>query len=189
MARALRTALLADFGSPIQSPATVEVLSHDTLRVTTRRHVLLGWSAGQHMFLSFPTATPRPLSVLEGHPFTIATIADSTEKQQGEKGGQDLVFIMRVRSGLTRRLHAMAVANDGHFTIPLFLNGPYGAQPTLTPYSTCMFIAGGSGISFTLPRMRELLLYVRCSLSARVFVLMSRFPTASSQTAKRVRRA
>ena len=83
------------------------------------------------MFLSFPT-----IGVLQSHPFTIANIAEEGEKKS------KMVWIVRTRDGLTKRLKDYAEAKSGATTAPVFMDGPYGAPPDITPFSTCVFIAG-----------------------------------------------
>ncbi|KIP02112.1 hypothetical protein PHLGIDRAFT_309956 [Phlebiopsis gigantea 11061_1 CR5-6] len=150
--RYLRYALLSGVASSAGTSATVEVLNHDTVRVSTTRRIPLGWRAGQHMFLRFPT-----LGALESHPFTVANVAAYAE---GGRRERKAVWIVRTRAGLTQRLKAHAEDKGGVATVPLLLDGPYGAPPDITPYSTCVFVAGGSGVTYTLPRFHELLLQV-----------------------------
>lgn len=129
--RYLRYIILTNFEAPNKSPAEIELLSHDTVKVTVRRYVPFGWKAGQHMFLSFPTLGP-----VESHPFTIANIPEGTEKQK------KLVWVIRVRDGFTKRLKEYASVKSGVATAPVFMHGPYGAPPDITPFSTCVFLAG-----------------------------------------------
>ncbi|TCD71920.1 hypothetical protein EIP91_000052 [Steccherinum ochraceum] len=126
---------------------TVEVVTTDTLRLTMRRRVPFGWKAGQHMFLSFPTVHP-----LQSHPFTISTVYEGSRLGLG--GIQELIFITRARNGLTRSLYDK-VLDTGSMDLPILVDGPYGAPPDITPFSTCIFVAGGSGITYNLPRFED----------------------------------
>ncbi|KAI0082494.1 hypothetical protein K474DRAFT_1585487 [Panus rudis PR-1116 ss-1] len=128
-----------------QSSGELQLVSGDTLRLTMRRHMPFGWKAGQHMFLAFPTLNP-----MQSHPFTIAT----TYNHDG--ASSDLMFVIRVREGFTKRLRDHVHA-DGICQIPVYVDGPYGAPPDITPFHTCIFLTGGSGVSFTLPRFKDLL--------------------------------
>lgn len=145
--RWLRYIILTNFKSPNQSPAVIELLNHDTVRISVERYVPFGWRAGQHMFLAFPTVGP-----IESHPFTISNIPAADEKSK------KLIWIVRARDGFTKRLREYAELKGGQATAPVFMDGPYGAPADITPFSTCVFIAGGSGVTYTLPRLRELLL-------------------------------
>ena len=112
----------------------LELLNHDALRLTIKRRVPWGWRAGQHAFLAFPTINPT-----QSHPFTVATIPDDNK----ETKESELVFIIRVRQGFTKWLRDH-VHSDGTCQLPVFLDGPYGAPPDITPYNTCIFLAGKS---------------------------------------------
>ncbi|KAF7789296.1 hypothetical protein EIP86_000240 [Pleurotus ostreatoroseus] len=145
VSRWLRYAILTNFHSPNKSPAELELVNHDTIRITVRRWVPFGWRAGQHMFLAFPTLGP-----VESHPFTIATIPE------GEGKEMEMVYIVRARDGFTKRLREHIVDKDGLCRAPVFMDGPYGAPPDITVFDTCVFFAGGSGVTYTMSRMREL---------------------------------
>lgn len=120
------------------------------------------------MFLAFPTIGP-----LESHPFTIASIAEPIPEdsvKEGEKGGErELMWIVRTRDGFTRRLRDKAQDKDGVLKVPIFMDGPYGAPPDITGFTTCVFIAGGSGIAYTMPRMREVIWLVYSLTSLYTF--------------------
>ena len=148
---------MSNFHAPDKSPAHVELLSEDTLRITVRRRFDMpmfvgrgawGWKAGQHMFLAFPTIGP-----MESHPFTIASVCepmdDTLRATEGEEGGtksegrlREMVWIVRTRDGFTARLRDQTIDKGGVRDIPVFLDGPYGAPPDITPFETCVFIAG-----------------------------------------------
>ncbi|TCD71718.1 hypothetical protein EIP91_005484 [Steccherinum ochraceum] len=143
-----RWILLNNLVHPRKSSGQIDLVTDDTLLFTIRRRIPFGWRAGQHVYLSLPT-----LGRLQSHPFTIATIPSGDSKQD------ELIFIVRVRGGLTKKLKEHIV-EFGPSETPMFLDGPYGAPPDITPFSTCVFMAGGSGISYTLPRLEELLTQV-----------------------------
>ncbi|GJE89799.1 NADPH oxidase family protein [Phanerochaete sordida] len=177
LCRYIRYLLLTSFQSPNKAPARIELLSDDTMRITVRRSFLLplflgrgffekgaGWKAGQHMFLAFPTIGP-----LESHPFTIASVCEPLDGPATKEGTElavdnvqdskerELMWVVRARSGFTRRLREQVLNKDGVANIPVFMDGPYGAPPDLSGFDTCVFVAGGSGVAFTIPRMRDLL--------------------------------
>ncbi|KAF9468795.1 FAD-binding domain-containing protein [Collybia nuda] len=126
------------------SNATVELLSEDMVRLTLRRHFT--WIPGQHAYIILPSISNLPI---ESHPFTIASIPESRSKENSA------VFLISGRSGLTLRLRNHATQN-GTNTIPAFIDGPYGSPPDLRPFTTCILIAGGSGISYTLSLLLNL---------------------------------
>lgn len=53
------------------------------------------------------------------------------------------MFIIRVRDGLTSTLKKR-VLEKGTCQVPVLLEGPYGGPPDITPFTTCVFIAGMS---------------------------------------------
>lgn len=136
--RYIRYLLLTDLALP-SSPsnqATLELVTPDAVRVSVpRRKLALPWTAGQHMYLALPTLGP-----VESHPFTIATVA--SDDVQEDEVGKEMVWIIRARDGFTKRVKEYVMANSGSTQVPVFMHGPYGAPPDITPYSTCVFIAG-----------------------------------------------
>ncbi|KAF7789159.1 hypothetical protein EIP86_000096 [Pleurotus ostreatoroseus] len=159
LVRWTRYTLLSNFFSKNSCRAHCELIDSDTIRVTTTRTFLIplswkypsflpgsAWQAGQHFFLAFPTLGP-----LESHPMTIANIPES------EGRDQEIIWIVRTREGLTRRLKNWLIEKGGQGDIPLMLDGPYGAPDDITPYRTCIFIGGGSGVTYTMSRLRGLL--------------------------------
>nr|VWP00534.1 Pre-mRNA-splicing ATP-dependent RNA helicase PRP28 (EC [Ganoderma boninense] len=128
--------------------AVIELVSSDTVRMTLRRK--MDWRAGQHAYVVLPTISDIPS---EAHPFTIASIPEQSSLD--ESGERDVVFLIRARGGFTGRLSEHATSN-GVCRVPAFIDGPYGCPPDLTRFSTCILIAGGSGVSYTLPHLLNL---------------------------------
>ncbi|EMD40636.1 hypothetical protein CERSUDRAFT_111219 [Gelatoporia subvermispora B] len=138
--------------------AKVELLSSDTIRLTLRRK--FNWTPGQHAYVILPTVSDLPT---EAHPFTIASIPKALDGTEGP-AEKDVVFLIRGRSGFTGRLRDHA-AQSGVCTVPAFVDGPYGCPPDLTKYSTCVLIAGGSGVSYTVPLLLNLVHQARANES------------------------
>ncbi|KAF8555031.1 iron reductase [Imleria badia] len=140
--------------------ATTELLCDDFVRVTVRRPAHFQWSPGQTAYLIMPSVSAFPL---EAHPFSISSI-DSTlfrprARDEHSTSGEaketaetahwkELVFIINVRGGFTKRLKEIAAQST---TVKLFIDGPYGCAPDMGAYDTSILIAGGSGITYTLP--------------------------------------
>jgi ferric-chelate reductase len=114
---------------------TVELLSEDTLRITLTRR-MPAWTAGQHAYLLLPGVSMLPT---EAHPFTIASAPHSLDGTPGS-AEKELVFIVRTRGGFTRRLRERV--RGGMSKATAFVDGPYGAPPDLSEYSTCVLFAG-----------------------------------------------
>ncbi|KAI0347380.1 hypothetical protein BDW22DRAFT_1404940 [Trametopsis cervina] len=161
-------------GDHHEAKATIELLSHDTIRLTLRRR--FNWRPGQHAYVVLPTVSALPT---EAHPFTIATIPsklDGTEAGFGEE--RDVSFIIRGRGGFTGRLRELAKSGQNS-TVPAFVDGPYGYPPDLTRFSTSILVAGGSGVSYTLPLLLDLVSKARAGKSSvrrAVFVWAVRDP-------------
>ncbi|PIL37017.1 transporter [Ganoderma sinense ZZ0214-1] len=125
--------------------AFVEVIGLGGLRVTMKRRVPGGWRAGQHVFVTFPTVGLHSRAL---------TIANAYE--QGQDGdGADMAFVVRTMDAQTRTLIDRALAT-GSCELPAIVEGPYGCPDDIRPYSTCVFIAGGTGVNYTLARMQQL---------------------------------
>ncbi|PFH57105.1 hypothetical protein XA68_15497 [Ophiocordyceps unilateralis] len=98
----------------------------------------LGASSGMHCFLWLPGMRPG-----QSHPFTIA-------------GLNPPELIVAPAGGFARVLHGYADANAGNSVLAA-VEGPYGAGPSPAAYSSVVFIAGGSGITFTLGSALDML--------------------------------
>ncbi|KIJ94088.1 hypothetical protein K443DRAFT_111053 [Laccaria amethystina LaAM-08-1] len=137
---------------PSQSLATVELLSEDTILMSLKRRDF-SWSPSQHAYVILPTISNLPF---ESHPFTIASIADKVDGTQRKEEERDVVFLVKGCNGFTKRLRDHA-STHRMGTVPAYLDGPYGCPPDLRVFSTCIFVAGGSGISYTLPLFLNLI--------------------------------
>jgi len=91
----------------------------------------------------------------ESHPFTIASIREP----EGD-GSHPLVFIIRAMDGFTRHLYNYAVSHPGK-PVTVLVDGPYGWPPSVDSFSSVVLLAGGSGVSFTLPLLLDIISSVR----------------------------
>ncbi|KAI9066798.1 hypothetical protein FKP32DRAFT_1755684 [Trametes sanguinea] len=130
---------------PKNQKALVEHIGSDGLRVTLKRRIPGGWKAGQHVFLAFPALG------IESHPFTIGNIY---EKEKGSDEAE-MLFIIRAMGGQTRMLMDKTSEN-GTCELTAFFDGPYGHPEDIRPFKTCIFIAGGTGVTYTIARMHQL---------------------------------
>ncbi|KAI9000892.1 hypothetical protein BD414DRAFT_15568 [Trametes punicea] len=138
--------------------ATVQLVSADTIRLTLKRK--FRWLPGQHAYVVLPTVSDLPT---EAHPFTIASIPTGLDGSDGPEE-KEVVFLIRGRGGFTGRLRENAERRGG-CCVPAFVDGPYGCPPDLSKYSTCILIAGGSGVSYTLPLLLDLVHRARAGTS------------------------
>ncbi|KIJ60858.1 hypothetical protein HYDPIDRAFT_97841 [Hydnomerulius pinastri MD-312] len=165
------------FRSGSTMDATAELLSEDFVRLRFHRPSHFHWTPGQTAYLIMPSVSRLPF---EAHPFTIASFdsnlfsAVEEEKPAQEKSNRrslaehalgsstpfwkEVVFFINVREGFTARLKDAAVRGG---KVKVFVDGPYGPSPDLGLYDTSVLIAGGSGVSYTLPTLLDIIERVR----------------------------
>ncbi|KAF8575567.1 hypothetical protein K439DRAFT_1398065 [Ramaria rubella] len=164
----------------LDATSSVELLSPTMVRLTLKRHMT--WRAGQNVFITMPAVSSLPF---EAHPFTIATIprhpsVSDTPNAQGFRSHSDqddscdlssynepppsqrvneLVFYVRMREGFTKRLRDIVEresTDGGRVRLSTYIDGPYGSPPDLNAYDSVILIAGGSGISYILPLLQDI---------------------------------
>ncbi|KAF8075223.1 ferric reductase NAD binding domain-containing protein [Lyophyllum atratum] len=137
LARFIRTF----FWNGLRHTATFEALPDRMVRVRIPAKNLK-WGPGQHYFVRFLNLGAHALT---SHPFTVTSLPSSGV----------LEFCMRVREGMTGRL--VSFAGSGAASAVL-LDGPYGGvHGSLGAYDRVVLLAGGSGASFTVPLLLDLL--------------------------------
>lgn len=129
--------------------ATFEPLGPDMTRIVISNPPIT-WSVGQHVLLSCHSIAP-----FQSHPFTVASIP-----QDGT-----MEFLVKSKSGGTKRFFKHAQKHQGlPLTQPntsashkssVVIEGPYGAIRPLRQFDSLILIAGGSGATFTVPLMRD----------------------------------
>lgn len=114
-----------------------------------------GWRAGQHVRVRILTFGLGLWGWTEIHPFTIASIS---------KGQEGLVLIAKKAGTWTRRLYEMSDAGglmEGGLgqSVKVMIEGPYGGpgHTIFTSFSAAVFVVGGSGITFALSLMQDLI--------------------------------
>ncbi|KAK4698578.1 hypothetical protein P7C70_g7694, partial [Phenoliferia sp. Uapishka_3] len=141
---------------------TVEALSDCMLRVTVQ--TTLTWIPGQHIYLHVPFLSAG------GHPFSVCSIDKPMTQVSDERPKHSrVVLLVRVREGLTRCLYDLAMGdvekNERSHAVgrfpkatlsPCWAEGPYGNLSHLDYYQTVLLVAGGSGVSFTLSVMQDI---------------------------------
>ncbi|KAF8526250.1 ferric reductase NAD binding domain-containing protein [Hysterangium stoloniferum] len=160
--------------------ATAELLSPSVVRVSMKRD--MSWKAGQNVFLTMPAVSAMPH---EAHPFTICNIPGNTSlvgavddaRLEGNeyrlkpagKGPSDLVFFIKVKNGFTKRLSENVKQQrdaDGRALFSVLIDGPYGTPPDVNAYESVILIAGGSGITFSVPLLQDIVLNTKNGRSA-----------------------
>lgn len=108
---------------------TLTALAHGATRVTMHRGIRA--RPGSHAFVWIPG-----VKSFQRHPFTLV----STDPME---------FVIKARDGFSKALHEHACQFPrGKFRASV--DGPYGQVPNLTGYQKLVFIAGGSGATFTI---------------------------------------
>lgn len=122
----------------------------------------LTWQPGQHVYLSQPTgskySTAYDQFVLRNqtNPFTVASIPVKDK---------ELLLVARTMKGNTKQLAELArsLSTDAPGeapSIPIALEGPYGASthlPDFSAFDQILLVAGGIGATFTMPIYRSIL--------------------------------
>lgn len=114
-----------------------------------------GWRAGQHVRLRVLTTAMGPIGWTESHPFTIASASGSND---------GLVLLCKKAGDWTSKLVDLAKnldaqESDGQGRVNVWIEGPFGgpSRMVFTTFSAAVLIVGGSGITFGLSMMEELL--------------------------------
>ncbi|KAI4099578.1 MAG: hypothetical protein LQ339_005876 [Xanthoria mediterranea] len=131
--------------------AKLTQLSHNLLSITIPLTPSLSNSKsfhpGQHIYLSLPSQTRLRLN-----PFTIANLPQKDTH---------IRLVLRALNGTTRILaNTIPSAPSKPTTIPLNIEGPYGAAVNFPNLATCdriLLVAGGVGATFTVPIYRHLI--------------------------------
>lgn len=119
-------------------------------------HPQRAWKVGQHFFLCFTEG-----SIWQSHPFTPL----SWPVEDG-KGTVRHSYILRAKGGETKKLAKIVRDKLGALsekaivpTTPVILQGPYGESIAegVTPDVNVLCVAGGTGITYVLPLLIDLL--------------------------------
>ncbi|KDR70244.1 hypothetical protein GALMADRAFT_214680 [Galerina marginata CBS 339.88] len=113
-----------------------------------------GWRAGQHIRLRVCSFGMGWGGWAEVHPFTIASVS---------RGPEGMVLMCKRAGGWTRKLYEMA--KMGGYTeggvgreVRVVVEGPYGGpgHTIYASFSAAVFVAGGSGITYALSVIQDL---------------------------------
>lgn len=118
-------------------------------------HLNAGWRPGQHVRLRILSTGVGTLGWSEIHPFTIASVS-----------GDNLVLMVKKAGDWTNGLYNMATKSDaiysggwgGEKKAKVWIEGPYGGvgNTMMDSYSGAVFVVGGSGITFALSSITDL---------------------------------
>jgi predicted ferric reductase len=123
--------------------ATVSTLVDNAVRVSIGVTTAKGqWRPGQHVFIRFLALAP-----FQSHPFTIASIEEDGE----------LRLIIKRRKGLTDSLFNKVHQLKEPWRTTVLIDGPYGGvSRDPGSFDTVVLVAGGVGVTFTLPILKDL---------------------------------
>lgn len=118
-------------------------------------HLNAGWRPGQHVRLRILSTGVGFLGWSEIHPFTIASAS-----------GDGLVLMVKKAGDWTNAVYDMATKSDaiysggwgGEKKAKVLIEGPYGGvgNTMMDSYSGAIFVVGGSGITFALAAITDL---------------------------------
>ncbi|TBU28196.1 incomplete iron reductase [Dichomitus squalens] len=116
-----------------------------------------GWRAGQHVRLRVLSWGMGWRGWAEAHPFTIASVSRCPS-------GEGLVLMVKKAGDWTGKLYDLAQradygeANGLGSSVQVVIEGPYGGpgHAIFSSFSGAMFVAGGSGITFALAAVQDL---------------------------------
>ena len=118
-------------------------------------HLNAGWSPGQHVRLRVLSTGLGIFGWAEVHPFTIASVS-----------GDGLTLMVKKAGDWTNKLYDMATNSDALYSrdaekgvrAKVWIEGPYGGvgNTMMDSYSGAVFLMGGSGITFALSAITDL---------------------------------
>lgn len=119
-------------------------------------HLNAGWRPGQHVRLRVLSTGLGIFGWAEVHPFTVASV-----------GGDSLTLMVKKAGDWSNKLYDMATKNDAIYSgdagngtrAKVWIEGPYGGvgNTMMDSYSGAIFLAGGSGITFALAAITDLI--------------------------------
>ncbi|KAI1419126.1 ferric reductase like transmembrane component-domain-containing protein [Xylaria sp. FL1777] len=109
------------------------------------------WKIGQHFYLCFAES-----SIWQSHPFTPLNLPQTCN------GTVSHSYILRAKKGETKKITELALrklAVSPKATTPVILTGPYGESiaEALIPEDNVLCVAGGTGITYVLPVLLDLI--------------------------------
>ncbi|THH32211.1 hypothetical protein EUX98_g1990 [Antrodiella citrinella] len=121
-----------------------------------------GWRAGQHVRIRIFSTKMGWFGWTEVHPYTIAAAALERETYAG---GEGLTLLVKKSGDWSRKLYAIAEGGkydswpDRSSKVRVHIEGPYGGpgNTMFSCFSGGLFFVGGSGITFALGAVREML--------------------------------
>lgn len=104
---------------------------------------------GAHYYIYFQGM----FRLYESHPFTAISYRESYKAEK--HGPRKLTFLIKPRGGLTASLGNLIKRRNKHAKINVLVEGPYGNCHPLSTYKTVVLIAGGIGVSASIPHIKD----------------------------------
>ncbi|KAJ6477172.1 hypothetical protein C8R47DRAFT_985102 [Mycena vitilis] len=136
------------------STATIRPLPELGMTRIEIPYINKGWRAGQHVRIQILSSAVGIMGWAQAHPFTIASESGSNE---------GLVLMCKKTGTWTQKLYSGASANRAEWgvgrSVKVVVEGPYGGPgfTMFNSYSAAIFVVGGSGITFALSAIQELI--------------------------------
>ncbi|KAH7890414.1 ferric reductase like transmembrane component-domain-containing protein [Phlebopus sp. FC_14] len=145
------------------------------------RSLNAGWRAGQHVRLRILSTAMGLWGMTETHPFTIASVTKTDE---------GLVLMCKRAGRWTSRMYEIAATpaygeqgREVGRDVKVMVEGPYGGvgNTVMSSYSGALFVVGGSGVTFALSAVQDLVQAGGAS-SVKVIDIIWSIPDPSSLT-------
>ncbi|KAG8988981.1 hypothetical protein FRB90_002460 [Tulasnella sp. 427] len=132
-------------------------------------HLTRGWRAGQHVRLRTVSTAMGIFDSLEAHPMTIATVSESAGREglvlYVKKAGDWSTRLYDTAKGPEKPLEGQASEKGIESTaekstkMRMVIEGPYGGpgHDVLSSFSSAFIVTGGSGITFGLSSVDEII--------------------------------
>ncbi|KAF8709337.1 Ferric reductase like transmembrane component, partial [Rhizoctonia solani] len=119
-----------------------------------------GWRAGQHVRVRILSAGMGPLGWAEAHPFTIASVSNSSGQ------GDGLTLLAKRAGDWTGKLYTLSQGTPSSEkglgvgrNVSMIIEGPYGGPgPCIfAAFTASVIVTGGSGVTFATSAVEELI--------------------------------
>lgn len=139
----------------IGEEAAVTILPENAVKITVATQIR--WRPGQYVYLRMPG-----ISVLENHPFTIASLCSDDFPSEYGVEYRDMTLVFRPFGGFTRKVLNVALEKGPQSSYRAFIDGPYGGmQRDLASFDSVVLLAGGSGITAIVSQLLDLIKKMR----------------------------
>jgi len=137
------------------SEATLRPMSDLGLTRVEIANLNSGWRAGQHVRIRVISSGMGIFGWSEVHPFTIASVGGDGMLLMCKKTGTWTNKLYNIATGSNNRVEKGIAASN----VKVIVEGPYGGvgHTLMDSFSGALFIVGGSGISFSLASIQELI--------------------------------